>query len=157
MAESGGEGNIKVVVRCRPLNSRGPYLLISPGNPGLARLFSSYGNPYDVPVSDIMQSWVVARSLSSGCREIKRSSALQNQVLGKLRLPPVVQASAKLTPSRSIRVTGRLGRGTNLDIVRKKHCITIWALNCWSMGSRDLTRVFWPVSNRVFLPQLCVG
>jgi len=112
----------------------------------------SHDIPYDAPVSDVMQNWLVVRSLSSGCRGIKRSSTLQNQVLGNLRLPPVVQASAKLTPSRSIRVTGRLGQGMNLDIVRKKRCITIWALNCWSMGSRGLTRVFWLVRNRVFFP-----
>ena len=140
MAESGGEGNIKVVVRCRPLNSRGPYPSLSPGNPGLSHLSFSRG-----------QSWLVARNLSSGCRGIKRSSTLQNQVQHKLRPPLAVQASAKLIPSRSIRVTGRLDRGTNPSIVRKKRCITIWALNYWSMGSRGLMRVFWPVSKSCFL------
>lgn len=117
----------------------------------------SHGNPCDVPMSDVMQNWLVARSLSSGCRGIKQSSTLQSQVLGKLMSPPAVQASAKLTPSRSIRVTGRLGRGMNLDIVRKKRCITIWALNYWSMGSQGLMRAFWPVSNRVFFPSYALA
>ena len=99
-----------------------------------------------------MQSWVVARSLSSGCRGTKQSSTLQNKAPHKLRPPPGVQASAKLTPSRSIRVTGRLGRGTNLDIVHKKRCTTIWALNYWSTGSLGSMRVFWLVSKPFSFP-----
>ena len=114
-------------------------------------VFLSYTNSYDPPASAIMQSWLVARSLSSGCREIKQSLTLQSQVQHKPRPPPVVQASVKLITSRSIRVTGRLGRGTNLNIVLKKHSITIWALNCWSMGSRGSMRVSWPVSRPRFL------
>jgi hypothetical protein len=112
----------------------------------------SHGDPYDAPGSNVIQSWLVARSLSSGCRGIKRSSTPQSQVLHNLKSLPAVQASAKLTPSRSIRVTGRLARGTNPDIVHKKHCIMIWALNYWNTGSRGLMRVFWHVSKPCFLP-----
>ena len=108
-------------------------------------------DPYGAPEFDAMQSWPAARSLSSGCKGIKRSSTPQNQVPHKPKSPPDVQASAKLTTSRSIRVTGRLDRGTNLDIARKKRCTKIWALNYWSMDSRGLTRVFWLVSILRFL------
>ena len=116
----------------------------------------SHGDLHDVPEFDVMQSWAVARNLSSGCKGTKQSSTLRTQVPRSLKPPPVVQASAKPTPSRSIRVTGRLGRGTNLDIVHKKHCIMIWALNYWNTGSQGLMRVFWLVSKPCFLPQLCV-
>ena len=147
MADSGGEGNIKVVVRCRPLNSRGPCPPLSLGDFGLALLPFFY----DTPGSNVMQSLLVARSLSSRCRGIKRSLILQSQVPRKLKPPPAVQASAKHTTSRLIRVTGRLGRGTNPGIVHKKRCTTIWALNYWNMGSRGLTRVFWLVRHPSFL------
>ena len=165
MAESGGEGNIKVVVRCRPLNTRGPYLSLSLSLSRKPRLtpsaFLSYDDFCNPSGSDVTQSLLEARSLSSGCRGIKQSSTLQNQVLRKLRLLPAVQASAKLTILRLIRVTGRLGRGTNRDIVRKKHCIMIWALSYWSMDSQGSMRVFWPVSEPLFfssaLTNMCHG
>ena len=115
-------------------------------------VFLSRGDLRDAPGSDAMQSWAAARNLSSGCRGIKQSSTLQSQAAHSPKSPPVVQASAKPTHSRSIRATGRLGRGMNLDIVHKKRCITIWASNYWSTGSRGLMHVFWLVSKPCSIP-----
>lgn len=93
----------------------------------------------------------MVQSLSSGCRGIKQSSTLQSQALHKLKLPLDVRANAKLTLSRSIKVTGPLGRGMNRDIAHKKHCIKIWASNYWSTDSPGLMHVFWLVSKLKFI------
>jgi hypothetical protein len=114
------------------------------GNLDLAPSFPFYDFGFDGA-----QSWRVAQSLSSGCKEIKQSSILQSQVLRKPKLPLAVRANAKLTPSRSIRVTGLPDQGMNRDIVHKKHCTTIWASNYWSTGSRGLMRVSWLVSKPI--------
>src|SRR6266478_1038387 len=87
---------------------------------------------------------------------IRRSSTLQSRVPCNLKSLPAGQASAKLTPSHSIRATGRLGRGTNPDIVHKKLCIMIWASNYWSTGFQGSMRVFWLVSKpRLLSPAVC--
>jgi hypothetical protein len=146
MAEA-GDGNIKVVVRCRPLNSRGTLLTHTTSFGRilihLPRFFSSFSS-----CESTMQSSHGAPNHSSGCKATRRSWT-------RLRLgPPRTRSEprrGKQWRSASTRVIGLLDLATSRGIVHSRRCTTTSERNCWTMGLRGLMRVFWLVSGSGFV------
>lgn len=128
-----GDGNIKVVVRCRPLNSRGAQPKFS--------LLQLRGVPILI---SFIQNWREARSHSFACPETKPSSIPRRPVLCRIR-------NALLRGRRWLlaltRATGLRDQETNQGTVRSKRYTMTWERNCWIMGFLDLMHVFWLVSN----------
>lgn len=140
MAEA-GEGNIKVVVRCRPLNSRGtPHAHTTSSDFSSLTRFLPLLRPFREP---IMQNSQEVQSRSSGCKATRRSWIRQR--LGPPRTPSVPR-SGKRWHLVLTRVIGLLGLATSWRTVHSRPCTTTWGRNCWTMGLRDLMRVFWLVS-----------
>jgi hypothetical protein len=131
MAE--GDGNIKVVVRCRPLNSRGAFVRDTHVSSILIPTFvnSRLQNLHEVP------------NHLSGCRAIRLSSTHRNKVLSKT---PNALRNARRWPSVSIGVIGLRDHEMNQGTARSRLCMTTWERSCWTMGLRDLMLVFWLVS-----------
>ena len=141
MAES-GDGNIKVVVRCRPLNSRGtphPHIPLDVSHFPLLSL-SSPPHPSCEP---IMQNLEGAPNHSSACRATRHSWTPQS--LAQPRIQSVLP-NEKQWPLVLTRAIGLLGLATNRATVHSRHCTTTSERNCWTMGLLGLTLVFWLVS-----------
>ena len=132
MAEH-GDGNIKVVVRCRPLNSRG-------SSPSHRVDLSHYDDSND---PKIQQSLFAVQSHLSVCRGTKRSLIHPKVALHKTRRG---QQRGKRWRLALTGVIGALGREMNPSIALSRRCMTIWERNCWIMGLRVLTRAYWLVS-----------
>lgn len=141
MAEA-GDGNIKVVVRCRPLNSRGtPHTHIAFGDtPSLIRSLPLFRRPFR---ESIMQNSQEAPNRSSACKATRRSWIRLKS--GPPRTPSVPR-SVKRWSLALTGVIGLLGLAMSRGIVPSRRCMTTWGRNCWTMGLRDLMRVFWLVS-----------
>jgi hypothetical protein len=138
-----GDGNIKVVVRCRPLNSRGACNASGDAPTPIGLTICRYQN---------MQSWVKAQSRSFGWRGTRPFSTRLRQA--RLRPPqrPGGQPNARPSRSRLTRATGRLDRRTSPDIAVSKLCLMIWAKNSWIMRSAVSMHVSWHVRVDITVP-----
>lgn len=106
MAEP-GDGNIKVVVRCRPLNSRGLSLFLLTSHPN----------------QPLQQSSLGEQNASFVCKETRLCSTPQRQA--QLRTQSA-QQSARLCPLVSTRVTGVLALAMTPSTVHSRPCTTTW-------------------------------
>ena len=119
MAEA-GDGNIKVVVRCRPLNSRGKFK-------GQHTSKSTFGLLYLLLIILRFQNSRVGQSHSSGCKATRPFSILPKSAPHRTRN---AQRSARLCHLASTRVTGQQVRGMNLATARNKRSTMTWEKNC---------------------------
>ncbi len=126
MAEA-GDGNIKVVVRCRPLNSRGVSIVLQ------SATFSH------LP----LQSLLGARSHSFVCKATRPFSTLQNMARNRTRS---ARQRGKQWRLVSTRVIGLPDRGMSLVIALSKCCMMISARSFWITVLRVSMRVSWLVS-----------
>lgn len=127
----GGDGNIKVVVRCRPLNSRGAFHCPITMNSCIYHHSRHAQNSREVP------------SLSFACRGTKRFSIPQRLVRHRMRNE---RQSARHSHLHSTRAIGRRARATSLAIVLSKPSLTILARNYWTIRLGGSMRVSWLVS-----------
>ncbi len=127
----GGDGNIKVVVRCRPLNSRGAFYCPITMDSCIYHYSQHPQNLREV------------QSLSFACRGTKRFSIPQRLVHHRMRNE---RRSARHSHSPSTKAIGRRARATSLAIVLSKPSLTILARNCWTTRLGASMRVFWLVS-----------
>ena len=143
MAEA-GDGNIKVVVRCRPLNSRGKFKAQHTSN-------STYGFVFLLLIILLFQNSRVGQSHSFECKATRPFSILPKSAPHRTRN---AQRSARLCHLASTRVTGQQVRGMNLAIARNKRFMMTWEKNCWIMALRGLMLVFLLVSENPFISKL---
>lgn len=139
MADHGGDGNIKVVVRCRPLNSRGP------SHPHIFKPLVEPHLALCIPAMNSEQNSREARSPSSACKATKPSSTLPSPALNKKKPQARARRNARRWRSASISRIGARGRGTSRAIVRSRRCLMIWGRSCWIMALRGSIRVSWLV------------
>lgn len=145
MADHGGDGNIKVVVRCRPLNSRGPSHPTSSSRPSQNFVLTSDFSICSEFRTMDEQNSPEARNPSSACQATKPSSTHPRQAPNKTNR---ARRSARRCRSASTSRIGVRGLGTSRGIARSRRCSMISGRSCWTMGLRGLIRVSWPV--RVF-------
>lgn len=126
-----------MVVRCRPLNSRGAFMRDTQASFILIPTCANFR----------LQNSHEAPNHSSGCRATKLSSTHRNTVPSKILN---ALRNARRWPLASIGVIGLQDLEMNRGTARSRLCMTTWERSCWTMDLRDLMLVFWLVSGFFF-------
>src|SRR6266403_1697620 len=132
-----GDGNIKVVVRCRPLNARGESVF--------------HASDIIFPCSHEIQSSRAVQSHSFVCPETKHFWIRPSLVLPKRRHHRVARQNARRWGSPLTRVTGPRVPVTSQATAHSKRSSMTSERSCWIMDLPGSMHVFWPVSFAIAL------